>query len=299
MNYINYIKNSILFKINYINKYIGMNNTNLPIASVAPIISRQFPIPIIPVVTIYSEHNQPEHTVISSETTNDTNIPLNQIIMAEIVPEDDIVHIEHRAGTIETAHTIPNRTDHTISCRDICNRIVDTIRSGSITNIIQRLHQYNLFIDHHIENSLQYFLLIREIIIETYIMLLLLNIIYSFINPLIWILLFNLLVNTYVIIRPNKVLFKYGILSNLFKISGIIITNIIITYNLYFFYNISTVNPLTILTILIYIGLLYILSLIMIIYTIYMICGLNKMRLIYKRLTVEQIHMLEGPLILL
>ena len=222
--------------------------------------------------------------------------PHYTIAIAEIATNADIDETTRQGGDIIDTHIpIQYEFPYILNIKDFCYQLL--YRFCNICICFK--HQFNPPIHVYISDielppaditQIHYFLLIRENIIESYTAILLLNTIYTCINPFNIICCVLLLLNLKIIIEPDDLLFKYTNCSNLLCLLVISLSNMFFSFNIYGIYQLLFYKTPTIyLVIVIYLLVLYISSFFICLLYIYLMNSLNKLRIMYKHFAPAQV----------
>ena len=237
--------------------------------------------------------NRDSITLHSQETTHrtlpDTGYPSNDIIILEPV-EENINDYSTEIIFAEDA-TLDNSFDSLFN-PSIYDIIYNYFHIFNIFNILGSRNNYNNQLTLLQERSeiLYKFIYQRDVIVQSCIGSLFLNILYTFLNPFNIVNFLALLLNVCIISHSSYNMYQTVIALNIFSMIYILLTNLsltLITYTYYFIPAFKNNSNYTISVI--YLILLYIFSFIINIIYIKLINNIFKLKIFYKQLIRDQI----------
>ena len=229
----------------------------------------------LPVAVIVPTENNPDEI----ETLN----PVNRTPLAKVATKEDI----NEEDDVEIAHIAPlnfiNNTPRPPPQPLIANANANSIEIDNFS-----------FIPVSAQKNITKFITIRKRTVILYTPLLLLHILYIFVNPMGILFLLNIIYNLWTLISADIRLIKANIITNIITIIGIILLDILFSVNIntLIFYVLK--KGFSVLKVeLYYLITLYVSSVLIIMTYLYLTIVLHKLRVLYNTLTQQQISVLK------
>lgn len=226
-------------------------------------------------------------------------IPHSTITIAEIATNEDINETVRQGGNIIDTHiSFQYEFPYILNIKDFCHHFLYRLCDICICchpsfNLSTHVYTSDIELPPTDVTQIHSFLLMREHIIESYIAILLLNTLYTCINPFNIICFILLLLNLKIIIDPDDLLLKCTNGSNLLCILFIALSNIFFSITISGIYQLFLPNTYTFYVVtVVYTITLYLSSLFICLVYIYLMNSLNKIRIMYKHFTPAQLFII-------
>jgi len=242
-------------------------------------------------VAILANENINEAITINPVEYNDSEVIIDNtgVVIAELA-----IDVGEDTGILITdAIEVEDYNNEYVSIKTLYdyffNMFIAKSQRNKLENVINHIAMDNNVLNMIEKEELFFLIRYRESILEKFGCIILIVIIYLFINPLSIIYIPNIITNLYALINVNPLVFKINLVMNFLTITLIVLINTIITIYLYYILRLFLTYNVSIFITLSYLSALYVYSILITLIYGYIIGSFSKLHHMYMKLNQEQI----------